>query len=115
MTADPPLDPSATPSEKLVLEALSREDGKNSQVRLYPDRIEWIKEQAISSLPRGKADPPVIPLHTVISVRARRDGPLFSKVLLRTAQHTIVFRMYTPQAEVVRDAIAEQLDRLRPA
>jgi len=90
----------------LVVEALSREDGKNSTVRVYPDRIEWIKEVSISSSARSKSDPPVIPMSTVASVKSRTDGPLFSKVFLRTATGQIVFRMHQPQAVMVRDAIA---------
>jgi hypothetical protein len=97
------------PSSDLVIEALSRGDGKNSTVRVYPDRIEWLLERSISSRPRPKSEPPLIPLSTVASVRTRKDGPLFSKVLLRTDQHTIVFRMYSPQAVQVRDAIAALL------
>ncbi len=93
------------PSSEVVIEALSREDGKNSTVRVYRDRIEWIKEVSISSLPRGRSDPPVIPLQTVASVKAKKDGPLFAKVVLRTATGQIVFRMHQPQALAVRDAI----------
>lgn len=96
--------PVPVPSD-LVIEALSREDGKNSTVRVYRDRIEWIKEVSISSLPRGRNDPPVIPLGSVVSVKAKNDGPLFAKVLLRTASGQIVFRMHQPQALAVRDAI----------
>ncbi len=92
-------------SSDLVIEALSREDGKNSTVRVYRDRIEWIKEVSISSMPRGRSDPPVIPLRSVASVKAKKDGPMFAKVLLRTATGPIVFRMYQPQALAVRDAI----------
>jgi len=94
-------------SSDVVIEALSREDGKNSTVRVYRDRIEWLKEESISSLPRSKSDPPLIPLHLVASVKVRKDGPLFSKVFVRTDQHTIVFRMHSSQAVQVRDAIAE--------
>lgn len=90
----------------LVIEALSRADGKNATIRVYPDRIEWIKETSISSLPRPSNEPPVIPLSTVTAVRAKNDGPLFSKVVLRTDLGTFVFRMYSPQAVQVRDAIA---------
>ena len=96
--------PLSAPSD-LVIEALSREDGKNSTVRVYRDRIEWIKQVSISSLPRGRNDPPVIPLGSVASVKAKIDGPLFAKVLLRTTSGQIVFRMHKPQALAVRDAI----------
>lgn len=94
----------------VVIEALSREDGKNSTVRVYRDRIEWIKEVSISSVARARSDPPVIPLHTVVGVKAKKDGPLFSKVVLRTAAGQIVFRMHHPQALAVRDVIAGMLD-----
>jgi len=104
-----PVDPPADGTSEIVLEAMSREDGKNSTVRVYRDRIEWLKEKSISSLPRPKSDPPVIPLSTVTSVKARTDGPLFSKVILRTTRYTIVFRMHSPQAVEVRDAIAQLL------
>jgi len=92
-------------SSEVVIEALSREDGKNSTVRVYRDRIEWIKQVSISSMPRGKNDPPVIPLRSVASVKAKKDGPMFAKVMLRTATGPIVFRMHQPQALAVRDAI----------
>lgn len=101
--------PGATADASALVEALSREDGKNSTVRVYRDRIEWLKEQSISSLPRPKSEPPVIPLRDVRSVKARKDGPLFSKVLVRTGDQTIVFRMYSPQAVQVRDVIAALL------
>jgi len=104
-TSPPDLASEASPD--LVIEALSREDGKNSIVRVYPDRIEWLKEVSISSLPRQKSDPPLIPLHTVASVKVRKDGPVFSKVFVRTRAQTIIFRMHSPQAVEVRDAIAD--------
>jgi hypothetical protein len=104
MSETPVPDPGAGP--QLLIEALSREDGKNSTVRVYPDRIEWLKEQSISSLPRPKDDPPVIPLSTVRgTAKARKDGPLFSKVILRTDRRTITFRMHSPVAVQVRDTI----------
>jgi len=101
----------AGPDTEMVLEALSREDGKNSIVRVFRDRIEWVKQESISSLPRAKGDPPVIPLEMVLSVKCRRDGPLFSKVLVRTEQRTITFRMPSPQAVEVRDTVAGLLGR----
>jgi len=99
---------------ELLLEALSREDGKNSRVLIYPDRIEWIKATSISSVPRSKDDPPVIPMSSVLSVKAKKDGPLFSKVLLRTPAGQVVFRMYHPQALMVRDAIEAAKAALPP-
>jgi len=108
---DPQSEPTPPAAAPILIEGLSREDGKNSTVRVYADRIEWIKEESISSLPRGRSDPPVIPLQTVSSVKVRKDGPLFSKVLLRTERDTIVFRMYSPQAVEIRDAIAALLVR----
>jgi len=98
----------------ILIEALSREDGKNSTVRVYPDRIEWIKEVTISSVPRSKSDPPVIPMQSVAAVKAKKDGPLFSKVILRTAAGQIVFRMYHPQALQVRNAIEAARAQLPP-
>ena len=106
MDATSPPDPPATTDPEVVIEALSREDGKNSTVRVYRDRIEWLKEESISSRPRPKSDPPLIPLHHVSSVKVRKDGPLFSKVFVRTQRDTIVFRMHSPQAVAVRDAIS---------
>ncbi len=94
----------------LVIEALSREDGKNSTVRVLLDRIEWIKEVTISSLPRARNDPPVIALATVSGVKVKKDGPVFSKVQLRTASGPIVFRMIHSDAQAVTAAIAALLD-----
>ncbi len=114
MTDPPSSDPDAA-SAGVVLEAMSREDGKNSTVRVYRDRIEWLFEESISSLPRPRSQPPVIPLSTVASVKARKDGPLFSKVLLRTADQTITFRMHSPQAVEMRDTIAALVAETPPA
>ena len=115
MTSDehPPEEPGEADAGVLV-EGLSREDGKNSTVRVYADRIEWIKAMSISSVPRSKSDPPVIPLSSVMAVKAKKDGPLFSKVILRTATGQIVFRMYHPQALQVRDAIEAARSALPP-
>ena len=109
MSDESPADPPTDDGTEILVEAMSREDGKNSTVRVYRDRIEWLKSESISSLPRPKDDPPVIPLHTVTSVKARKDGPLFSKVLVRTERKTIVFRMASAQAVEVRDTIAALL------
>lgn len=100
---------SAGAASQVVIEALSREEGKNSTVRVFQDRIEWLKEESISSLPRPKSDPPVIPLASVRSVKARKDGPLFSKVIVRTDQRTISFRMHSPVAVQVRNTISALL------
>jgi hypothetical protein len=105
MSETPSSEPDGAASQ-LLIEALSREEGKNSTVRVYPDRIEWLKEQTISSLPRPDDDPPVIPLSTVRgTVKAKKDGPLFSKVVLRTEARTITFRMYPPVALQLRDIL----------
>ncbi len=109
MSDESPAGPPMDDDSEVVVEAMSREDGKNSTVRVYRDRIEWLKQESISSLPRSKSDPPVIPLHTVRSVKARTDGPLFSKVLIRTERSTVVFRMHSPQAVEVRDIIQDLL------
>jgi len=101
--------PVTAPSD-LVIEALSREDGKNSTVRVFRDRIEWVKEVSISSLPRARNDPPVIPLPTVAGVKAKKDGPVFSKVQLRTANGPIVFRMIHSEAQAVTAAITALLE-----
>jgi hypothetical protein len=101
--------PHPDPMAELLIEATSREDGKYSTVQVYPDRIEWLKQESISSRPRAKDDPPVIPLQAVASVKARNDGPLFSKVLLRTDFGPITFRMHTPVAIQVRDLITRLL------
>ena len=110
MTSDqPPTDEQDGDASGLLIEALSREDGKNSTVRVYPDRIEWIKQVSISSVGRPASDPPLIPMQSVLAVKAKRDGPLFSKVLLRTATGQVVFRMPHEQAFQVRDAIETAL------
>jgi len=114
MNDEPQPEPPTEGAAPILIEAMSREDGKNSTVRVYADRIEWIKQTSISSLPRAKSDPPVIPMDIVASVKVRKDGPLFSKVFVRTKRATIVFRMYSPQAVEVRDAIADLL-ALRPS
>lgn len=109
MNDEAPPDEPSDPASEVVIEALSRADGINSTIRIYRDRIEWLLPESISSVGRPKNQPPVIPLHTVASVRTRKDGPLFSKVLLRTDRDVITFRMYSPQAVEVRDVLADLL------
>ena len=98
-------------------------DGKNSDVLVYPDRLEWVQPRSVSKgkliggmatgglslLATGvkgkKAGSEVIAIKAVSSVITERDGMRFTKVRVICTGNTIDFRVSHGDAGPVKDLI----------
>jgi hypothetical protein len=96
-----------------LLQTKSHEQGRNSTVTLYPDRIERVKDRSFGSLSRAVQDAEVIPTKAVSSVQATKDGLAFTKVTVFASGNTIEFRMPHDAAQRFKEAITRLL--LEPA
>jgi hypothetical protein len=96
-----------------LLQTKSHEAGRNSDVTLYPDRIERVRQKSLGSLSKAKQDTEVIPMKSVSSVQAKKDGLIYTKVTVFTSGNTIDFRVRHAEAQTFKDAITQLL--LQPA
>lgn len=90
-----------------IVQLKSHEDGRNSDVTLYRDRIERVRQKKIGSLSRAKQDAEVIPMRAVSSVQAKKDGFAFTKVTVFASQNTIEFRLRHDDAQRFKAAITD--------
>lgn len=91
----------------------SHESGRNSVVTLFPDRVERVKAKSLGSISRANQDAEVIPVRSVSSVQAKKDGVLFTKVTVYASGNTIEFRF--PHDDAARFKAALQQLLLAPA
>jgi hypothetical protein len=77
----------------IIYETTSHEQGRNSKVTLYSDRIERVKERRFGSMGRANQDADVIPIRSVSSVQAKKDGLVYTKVTVFASGNTIEFRI----------------------
>lgn len=99
----------------LLLEVTSHEEGRNSKVRVFGDRIEREKAKAMTSFSRARQDAEVIPLRSVSSVQAKKDGVMYTKVTVFATGNTIVFRLRHEEAQQLKEAITRLLLAPPPA
>jgi hypothetical protein len=88
-----------------VFATMSHESGRNSNVVLYNDRIERTKPKSFGAVSRAKQDTEVIPIKSVSSVQAKKDGFVFTKVIVFASGNTIEFRIAHAEAVRFKDAI----------
>lgn len=107
-----------------LLQFKSHIDGKNADVRVYVDRIEWSKEGllgtggkaalgvmtgGVSLLKTGikgkQQGSEVIPVKSISSVTTRKDGLRFTKVQVICSGNTIDFRVGHGDAQAVKDLV----------
>ncbi len=99
-------------------------DGKNADVEIYPDRIEWGRSGKVSltrmtagvatmgaslaktGLRKGGGSE-MIPIKSLSSVTAGKDGLRFYKVTLITTGNTIDFRVDKKTAEDVKSLVTQ--------
>jgi hypothetical protein len=85
---------------------MSHEAGRNAKITLYSDRIERVKERSRISVNKARQDTEVIPIKTVTSVGAKKDGVLFTYVTVYTSgKNEIDFRFRHEDAQAFKDAI----------
>jgi hypothetical protein len=105
----------AVASEPLM-HVKSHIEGKNADVRLWPDRIEWTKESFGGRRPASDT----VLLKHVTNVTTQKDGLRFYAVHVMTSAgavaNTIAFRVGKDEASAFRDAVlAAVRDLDRPA
>lgn len=104
----PPAAPHMVGTAPLV-RAKSREEGRNSDVFVYADRIERIKEKSFGSLSRARQDSEVIPMRAISSVATKKDGFIHTKVVVYCSGNTIEFRVSHADAKAMQDVITQLL------
>lgn len=95
----------ACPAVEPLLQFKSHIDGKNADVSIFGDRIEWAQH---GRLVRGK-DSNMIPLKSVSSVTTKRDGLVNTIVNVHAGAQAIGFRVGHGQAAQVKDTITQLL------
>jgi hypothetical protein len=107
----------------LIHKFTSHTSGKNAQVSIFQDRIEWEVARGVSGgklalgamtlglsvlatgFKNGKTGSEMIPVSKISSVQTRRDGFSNTVVSVVTAGNTIDFRVSHAEAKIVRDTI----------
>jgi hypothetical protein len=101
-------------------------EGRNAQVSVYPDRIEWIRPGGVSAgkasaavltlgasalvtgvRSKAKTGTEMIPVKSISSVVTERDGFRHTVVRIVASGNTIDFRVSHDEAESVRALIAD--------
>jgi len=101
-------------------------DGKNAQVKIYRDRIEWVRPRSASKgkltagvltmglslvatgvKSRDSGGTEMIPVKSISSVTTKRDGFTNSKVSVITSGNTIDFRVSHAEAEKVKTVLTQ--------
>lgn len=102
---------------------VSHTAGKNAQVTIFRDRIEWEKKRgvsggkmtaaaltgglslAVTGVRNGKAGSEMIPVKNITSVLTKRDGFLNTIVSVVTSGNSIDFRVSHAEAKQIRDVL----------
>ncbi len=87
----------------VLMKLKSRINGKNADVTIYPDRIEWSK----SGMMGGSKGTEVIPVKSISSVSTAKDGIGFTKVSAICTGNTIDFRLSHADASKARSLLQE--------
>lgn len=108
-------------------------DGKNAQVSVFQDRIEWIKPRGVSGgkvtagiltagmsflatgVKNGKSGTEMIPVKSMSSVTTSRDGFLNTKVSVITAGNTVDFRVSHGEAAQVKTVLTQLILGTHPS
>jgi hypothetical protein len=108
-------------------------DGKNANVEIYADRVEWERPHGLSGtkistgiltgglsllgtvLRSGRAGSEIIPIKAVSSVTTKRDGLMFTKVQLTCSGNTIDFRVQHKDAQLATALLTDLILGKHPA
>ncbi|MET9353677.1 SHOCT domain-containing protein [Streptomyces sp. NPDC006617] len=99
-------------------------EGKNADVTIYPDRVEWARSgMSAKKLTAGfltggasllatgvrssKAGTEMIPVKSISSVVTKRDGLLYTKVVVVASGNTIDFRVPHDSAPAVKALLTD--------
>ena len=100
-------------------------DGKNADVAIYPDRVEWKMARGVSGgkitagvltgglsmlatgVRSGKAGSQMIPMKTITGVTTKRDGMINTIVTVTSSSASIGFRVSHKEAEQIRQLLSQ--------
>ncbi len=106
-----------TTSSELLLEVTSRDAGRNSQVKIFSDRIEQVQPKKIGSVVKANNSTQIIPMSTVSSVKTEKDGVRSTKVICASSSGEIVFRLKhddaTAASQVLGSLLVKRENHLR--
>lgn len=88
----------------VLVRVTSHDPGRNAVVSVYQDRIERVKERSRTSISRARQDTEVIPMRSVSSVQARKNG-IRTNVTVFTSGNTVEFRCSHNEAQQLKDAL----------
>ena len=92
---------------QLLMQFASHIAGKNAQVQIYSDRVEWTKVGVLV----GKKGSEVVPMRSISSVTTKRDGLRNTIVEVATSSGVIGMRVAHAQAEQVKRCLLGQILR----
>ena len=117
-----------------ILEVVSHIDGRNSKVRLWPDRLEWEKGRGMSAgkitaglltagtsllvtgVKGGKDEHDVVLLKHVTNVSSRKDGLMYYAVDVQTSTgavvNTVSFRVSRDEVAQFRNSVLSAMQQL---
>lgn len=119
MTASPPRRMEAQP----LLMFKSHIDGKNADVSVYSDRIDWHRKGGVSAgkitagvatfgvslaktgVAKAKAGSEMIPVRNIASVTSERDGVRFTKITVVASGNNIDFRVAHGEAQNIMSTL----------
>lgn len=78
--------------------------GKNAQVRIFPDRVEWTKAGMM-----GQKGAEMVPMRSISSVSLRKDGMINTVVQVATSGGLIEMRVGHALAQQVRACLTSQM------
>lgn len=111
-------------SDGVLYQFTSHTKGKNAQVSIYPDRIEWVRDKKrsktaafstmgaslLTSKKQGASE--MMPMRAVTSVATKRDGMRNTIVSVIAAGNTVDFRVSHDEAENVKSAVQQAMANL---
>lgn len=108
-----------------LLRFKSHINGKNADVEIYTDRIEWLMARGVSGgkitagvltgglsmlatgVKNGKAGTEMIPMKSVTGVSSKRDGMINTVVTVTSSGSAIGFRVSHKEAEQMRQLLSQ--------
>jgi hypothetical protein len=118
---------------QLLLSFKSHIEGKNANVEIYTDRIEWAQPRGVSAgkltaglatgglsmlatgYKSGKAGTEMIPVKSITSVTTRRDGIRFTAVSVIASGNTVDFRVGHSEAGPIKEMLTSLVLGNHPA
>lgn len=106
-----------------LLKFKSHINGKNADVAIFPDRIEWLMARGVSGakvtagvltaglsmlatgVKNGKAGTEMIPMKSITGVSTKRDGMINTVVTVTSSSSAIGFRVSHKEAEQMRQLL----------